>query len=69
MLPRGLWEVLAYNSIQNSCHLMLLQRTKLEIYKTIIVPIVLYGCESWFTVVRKEYRFRVYKNRSFEENI
>jgi hypothetical protein len=32
-------------------------------YKTIILPVVLYGCESWSLTLRKEYRDGVFDNR------
>jgi hypothetical protein len=37
---------------------------KIRIYKTIILPVVLYGCETWFLTLREEHRLR-----AFEENI
>jgi hypothetical protein len=33
------------------------------IYKTVILPVVLYGCETWFLTLREEYRLRVFENR------
>jgi hypothetical protein len=36
---------------------------KVKIYKTIILPVVLYGCETWSLTVRKEHRPRVFENR------
>jgi hypothetical protein len=33
------------------------------IYRTIILPVVLYGCESWSLTLREECRLRVIKNR------
>jgi hypothetical protein len=30
-----------------------------KIYKTIILPFVLYGCEMWFLTVREEHRLKV----------
>ena len=35
---------------------------KIEIYKTIILPLVLYGCETWSLTLREEYRLRVFEN-------
>jgi hypothetical protein len=32
-------------------------------YKTIILPVVLYGCEIWSLTVREEYKLRVFENR------
>ena len=36
---------------------------KIEIYKTIILPVVLYGCETWSLTLREERRLRVFENR------
>jgi hypothetical protein len=35
---------------------------KIRIYKTIILPVVLYGCESWSLTLREEHRLRVFEN-------
>jgi hypothetical protein len=32
-------------------------------YKTIILPVVLYGCETWSVALREEHRLRVFENR------
>jgi hypothetical protein len=36
---------------------------KVRIYKTIILPVVLYGCETWSLKVREEHKLRVFENR------
>jgi hypothetical protein len=36
---------------------------KIKIYKTVILPIVLYGCETWSLTLREEHRLRVFENR------
>ena len=36
---------------------------KIKIYKTIILPVVLYGCETWDLTLREESRLRVFENR------
>jgi hypothetical protein len=36
---------------------------KIKIYKTIILPVVLYGCETWSLMLREEHRLRVFENR------
>jgi hypothetical protein len=38
-------------------------KTKIRIYKTIILPVVLYGCETWSLALREEHRLRVFENR------
>jgi hypothetical protein len=32
-------------------------------YKTIILPVILYGCETWSLTLREEHRPRVFENR------
>jgi hypothetical protein len=34
-----------------------------KIYKNIILPVVLYGCETWSLTVREEHKLRVFENR------
>jgi hypothetical protein len=36
---------------------------KVKIYKTIILPVVLCGCETWSLTLREEGRLRVFENR------
>jgi hypothetical protein len=36
---------------------------EVEICKTIILPVVLYGCETWSLTLRKQHRLRVFGNR------
>jgi len=36
---------------------------KIEIYRTLILPVVLYGCETWSHTLRKEHGLRVFENR------
>jgi uncharacterized membrane protein len=36
---------------------------KIRIYKTVILPAVLYGCETWSLTSRQEHRLRVFENR------
>jgi len=38
---------------------------KIKIYRTIILPVVLYGCGTWSLTLRKECRLRVFENRTF----
>ena len=42
---------------------MLSKRLKIKIYRTIILPVVLYGCETWSLTLREERRLRVFENR------
>jgi len=43
----------------------LLFNFKIKIYRTIILPVVLYGCETWSLALREERRLRVFENRVF----
>jgi hypothetical protein len=42
---------------------LLSKNTKIKIYRTIILPVVLYGCETWSVTLREEHRLRVFENR------
>jgi hypothetical protein len=41
---------------------LLSRNVKVKIYKTIILPGVLYGCETWSLTLREEHRLRVFEN-------
>jgi len=36
---------------------------KIKINRTIILTVVLYGCETWLLKLSEEYRLRVFENR------
>ena len=42
---------------------LLSKNLKIKIYRTIILPVVLYGCETWSLTSREEHRLRVSENR------
>jgi hypothetical protein len=42
---------------------LLSRNVKVEIYKTMNLPVVLYGCEAWSITLREENRLRVLENR------
>jgi len=42
----------------------LLEYKKIKIYRTIILPFVLYGCETWSLTLREELRLKVFENRA-----
>jgi hypothetical protein len=48
-------------SLGRSC--LLSKIYKLIVYKTIILPVVLYGCETWSLTLREEHRLRMFENR------
>ena len=45
-----------------SSHL-LSKKMKVNTYKTIILPVVLCGCETWSLTLREEHRLRVFENK------
>ena len=53
-----------YHSVQNYLSSSLLSRNlKIKVYRTIILPVVLYGCETWSLTLREKHRLRVFENR------
>jgi hypothetical protein len=55
-----------YHSVQNLLSSSLLSKNKkIKVYRTIILPVVLYGCETWSVTLREEQRLRVFENRVF----
>ena len=42
---------------------LLSKNLKIKIYRTIILPVVLYGCETWSLTLREEGSLRVFENR------
>jgi hypothetical protein len=40
-----------------------IKNLKIKIYKTVILPVVLYACETWSLTLREEHRLRVFENR------
>jgi hypothetical protein len=52
-----------YHSVQNLLSSKLLSKNlKMKVYRTIILPIVLYGCETWTLTLREERKLRVCEN-------
>jgi hypothetical protein len=52
-----------YHSVQSLLSSQLLSKNlKTRIYKTLILPVVLYGCETWSLTLREEHRLRVFGN-------
>jgi hypothetical protein len=52
-----------YYSVQNLLSSRLLSKNlKIKTYRTIILPVVLYGCETWSLTLREERRLRVFEN-------
>ena len=52
-----------YHSAQNLLSSRLLSKhLKIKIYRTMILPVVLYGCETWSLTLREERKLRVFEN-------
>jgi hypothetical protein len=52
-----------YHSVQSLLSSLLLSRNvKVKIHKTMILPVVLYGCETWSLALREEHRLRMSEN-------
>ena len=52
-----------YHSVQNLLSYGLLSKNlKIKIYRTVIFPVVLYGCETWSLTLREERKPRVFEN-------
>jgi hypothetical protein len=49
----------------SSC--LLSKNVKIKIYKSLILPVVLYGCEAWSVTLREGHGLRVFENRVLSE--
>ncbi|KAJ4448528.1 hypothetical protein ANN_10546 [Periplaneta americana] len=55
-----------YYSVEKLLSSSLLSKNlKVRIYKTVILPVVLYGCENWTLTLREEQRLRMFENKVF----
>jgi len=46
------------------CHPRSLSKNlRIKVYKTITLPVILYGCETWSLTLREERRLRVFEKR------
>jgi hypothetical protein len=51
-------------SVQNLLSASLLSKNvKIKIFRTIIMPVILHGCEAWPLTMKEECRLRVFENR------
>jgi hypothetical protein len=55
------WEKALFSLLSSR---LLSRNVKVKIYKTIILPVVLYGCETWSLTLREEHRLRELENRA-----
>jgi hypothetical protein len=52
-----------YYSVKNLFSSRLISKNqKIKIYKTLILPVVLYGCKTWSLTLGEEHRLRVFEN-------
>jgi hypothetical protein len=56
------------NACYHSVHSLLSSRLlsgdlKVKIYKNVILPVVLHGCETWSLTLREKHRLRVFDNK------
>jgi hypothetical protein len=51
-----------YHSVHNLLSSRLLSKTEIRIYKTIILPVVVYGYETLSLILREEHRLRVFQD-------
>ena len=55
--------IACYLSVQNILSSGLLSSNiKIKIYRTVIMPVVLCGCETWSITFREEFKLRVFEN-------
>jgi len=51
--------------VQNlSSSRLLSKNLKIKIYRTIILPVVLYGCETWSLILREERKLRLFEKKA-----
>jgi hypothetical protein len=56
--------MLCYHLVQNLLSSRLLPKNiKIRIQKTVILPVVLHGCDAWSLILREEHRLRVLEKR------
>jgi hypothetical protein len=65
-------EIKSKLNLGNTCHYsdqnllsshLISKNVNIKIYKTVILPVVLYRCETWSLTLREEHRLRVFENR------
>jgi hypothetical protein len=47
-----------YHAVQNLSSRLLSVNVKTEIYKAVVLPVILYGCETYFLTLREERKLR-----------
>ena len=62
LLDGGLYIIFVFCMLMLSSSL-LSKNLKIKILRTVILPVVLYGCETWSLTLKEEHRLRVSENR------
>ena len=53
-----------YHTVQNLLSsIWLFKNLKIKIFRIIILPVAIYGCETWLLTLKEECRLRVFENR------
>jgi hypothetical protein len=55
--------MLSENILISITKILLPKNIKIRIYKSIILLVVLYGCETWSLTLKKGHKLRVFENR------
>jgi hypothetical protein len=58
-----LWGIFVYSVQSLLSSSVLPKNIKMRVYRTINLPVVLYGCENWSLTLREEQRLRMSENR------
>ena len=51
------------------CSCLLSKYVNVKIYRTVILPTVVYGCETWSPTLKEEQRLMVFENRVLRETV
>ena len=63
LVLQGSYELLHKFDIIRLSSILFSKNLKMKIYRAIILPVVLYGCETWYVTLREECMLRVFENR------
>jgi hypothetical protein len=55
------------HSVKNLVFPFRIKKLKIKIHKTVFLPVVLYGCETWSLTLREEHKLRVSEKRVEED--
>ena len=58
----GEWSYLHNEELNDLYSRLLSKNLKIKIYRTIILLVVWYGCETWSLTLREERKLRVFEN-------